>query len=154
MYIKYIWIQSSDNGNVSISILSYTPVREDNGKVLICRAINEVMKHSIKETTLKLNIYCKYIRWNLFRVFNLCCSYFHWTKRICCTKKLFSFVEIKGIYIYFYIRTVWYKTECFFFKSELVTLSFIILLRHNLRYALIEIILFRKFRKFHFQLYQ
>lgn len=53
-------IQASDNGNVSISILSFTPTREDNGKVLICRAINEVMKHSIKETTLKLNIYCKY----------------------------------------------------------------------------------------------
>lgn len=52
--------QASDNGNVSISILSFTPTREDNGKVLICRAINEVMKHSIKETTLKLNIYCKY----------------------------------------------------------------------------------------------
>lgn len=53
-------IQASDNGNVTISILSFTPTREDNGKVLICRAINEVMKHSIKETTLKLNIYCEY----------------------------------------------------------------------------------------------
>lgn len=54
-------VQASDNGNVTISILSFTPTREDNGKVLICRAINEVMKHSIKETTLKLNIYCEYI---------------------------------------------------------------------------------------------
>lgn len=64
-------IQASDNGNVSISILSFTPTREDNGKVLICRAINEVMKHNMKETTLKLNIYCKYIyvcylRWNIY----------------------------------------------------------------------------------------
>ncbi|XP_031621517.1 synaptogenesis protein syg-2 [Contarinia nasturtii] len=49
--------KASDNGNVSISILSFTPTREDNGKVLICRAVNEVMKHNIKETTLKLNIY-------------------------------------------------------------------------------------------------
>lgn len=57
--VNHIW-KASDNGNVSISILSYSPTREDNGKVLICRAMNEVMKHSIKETTLKLNIYCKY----------------------------------------------------------------------------------------------
>lgn len=54
--------KSSENGNVSISILSFTPTREDNGKVLMCRAINEVMKHSAKETTLKLNIYCKCLK--------------------------------------------------------------------------------------------
>lgn len=54
-------LQSSDDGNVSISILSFTPARDDNGKILICRAINEVMKHSIRETSLKLNIYCEYL---------------------------------------------------------------------------------------------
>lgn len=58
--------QSSDDGNISISILSFKPTREDNGKVLICRAINEVLKHSIKETTLKLNVYCKYLAYFLY----------------------------------------------------------------------------------------
>lgn len=58
--------QSSDDGNISISILGFKPTREDNGKVLICRAINEVLKHSIKETTLKLNVYCKYFAYSMY----------------------------------------------------------------------------------------
>lgn len=50
----------SANGNVSTSMLNFTPRQTDNGKVLVCRATNELIKDEYKETTMKLNVCCKY----------------------------------------------------------------------------------------------
>lgn len=56
-----VTIQVSSDGNVTSSILSFQPARQDNGKVLVCRASNELVKRGMKETSMKLNIFCKYI---------------------------------------------------------------------------------------------
>ncbi|XP_037924795.1 synaptogenesis protein syg-2 isoform X2 [Hermetia illucens] len=47
----------SADGNVSLSILALTPTREDHGKVLICRATNELVKNGVRETSMKLNVF-------------------------------------------------------------------------------------------------
>lgn len=53
--------QVSLDGNVSTSTLQFTPLRHDNGKSVVCRASNELVKRSTKEITMKLNVCCKYI---------------------------------------------------------------------------------------------
>lgn len=52
----------SEDGNVTTSILHFTPTREDNGKILSCRARNELLKDGEKINSMKLNVCCKYIR--------------------------------------------------------------------------------------------
>lgn len=52
--------QVSLDGNVSTSTLQFTPLRQDNGKSLVCRASNELVKRSTKEITMKLNVCCKF----------------------------------------------------------------------------------------------
>ncbi|XP_055849963.1 hemicentin-1 isoform X2 [Episyrphus balteatus] len=47
----------SEDGNVSISVLSLTPTREDHGKGLACRATNELVRNGIRETAMKLNVF-------------------------------------------------------------------------------------------------
>ncbi|XP_037942787.1 cell adhesion molecule 3-like [Teleopsis dalmanni] len=47
----------STDGNVSVSVLSITPSREDHGKSLSCRATNELVRNGIKETAMKLNVF-------------------------------------------------------------------------------------------------
>lgn len=51
--------QVSEDGNVSTSVLSITPTREDHGKALSCRATNELVRNGIRETAMKLNVFCK-----------------------------------------------------------------------------------------------
>ncbi|XP_017102214.2 protein turtle homolog B [Drosophila bipectinata] len=47
----------SEDGNVSTSVLSITPTREDHGKALSCRATNELVRNGIRETAMKLNVF-------------------------------------------------------------------------------------------------
>ncbi|XP_068157245.1 uncharacterized protein side-VI [Drosophila tropicalis] len=47
----------SEDGNVSASVLSITPSREDHGKALSCRATNELVRNGIRETAMKLNVF-------------------------------------------------------------------------------------------------
>ncbi|XP_054746444.1 hemicentin-1 [Anastrepha obliqua] len=47
----------SEDGNVSLSVLSITPTREDHGKALSCRATNELVRNGIRETAMKLNVF-------------------------------------------------------------------------------------------------
>ncbi|KAL7033601.1 hypothetical protein ACKWTF_007650 [Chironomus riparius] len=49
--------KTSPDGNVTISTLLFTPIRQDNGKSLVCRATNELVRNGIKETTLKMNVF-------------------------------------------------------------------------------------------------
>uniref|UniRef100_A0A1B0AIM3 Ig-like domain-containing protein n=1 Tax=Glossina pallidipes TaxID=7398 RepID=A0A1B0AIM3_GLOPL len=49
----------SEDGNVSISLLMITPTREDHGKALSCRATNELVRNGVRETAMKLNVFCK-----------------------------------------------------------------------------------------------
>ncbi|ETN61481.1 hypothetical protein AND_006858 [Anopheles darlingi] len=49
---------TSEDGNSTLSSLSFTPTREDHGKTLICRATNELVKRGTKETSMKLNVFC------------------------------------------------------------------------------------------------
>ncbi|XP_035783692.1 hemicentin-1-like [Anopheles albimanus] len=48
---------TSEDGNSTLSSLSFTPTREDHGKTLICRATNELVKRGTKETSMKLNVF-------------------------------------------------------------------------------------------------
>uniref|UniRef100_A0A182TEH9 Ig-like domain-containing protein n=1 Tax=Anopheles melas TaxID=34690 RepID=A0A182TEH9_9DIPT len=50
---------TSEDGNSTLASLSFTPTREDHGKTLICRATNELVKRGTKETSMKLNVFCK-----------------------------------------------------------------------------------------------
>ncbi|CAO1408851.1 unnamed protein product [Diamesa tonsa] len=57
MAIVALPTKTSLDGNVTTSTLLFTPTREDNGKNLVCRATNELVKNGMKETTLKLNVF-------------------------------------------------------------------------------------------------
>ncbi|XP_014218330.1 nephrin [Copidosoma floridanum] len=49
--------QSSKDGNVTSSILTFTPQVEDNGKLITCRAENSHIPGAVEEGSLKLNVY-------------------------------------------------------------------------------------------------
>ncbi|CRK98676.1 CLUMA_CG011994, isoform A [Clunio marinus] len=49
--------KTSPDGNITTSTLLFTPTRQDNGKNLVCRATNELVRNGIKETTLKMNVF-------------------------------------------------------------------------------------------------
>ncbi|XP_052863238.1 contactin-4 [Anopheles cruzii] len=48
---------ATEDGNGTLSSLSFTPTREDHGKTLVCRATNELVKRGTKETSTKLNVF-------------------------------------------------------------------------------------------------
>lgn len=52
-------LQVSEDGNMSTSILSFVPTRQDNGKTLTCRASNHLVQNGVEETSIKLNVFCK-----------------------------------------------------------------------------------------------
>lgn len=47
------------NRNITYSNLTIKPRKEDNGKVVTCRAENSILTHDIVEDTWTLNVYCK-----------------------------------------------------------------------------------------------
>ncbi|KAF5301892.1 hypothetical protein FQA39_LY10547 [Lamprigera yunnana] len=48
---------NSPDGNMSTSLLAFTPSRLDNGKALTCRATNQLVQGGVEETTIKLNVF-------------------------------------------------------------------------------------------------
>lgn len=62
MLLSILILQVSEDGNASTSVLSITPTREDHGKALSCRATNELVRNGIRETAMKLNVFCKYLK--------------------------------------------------------------------------------------------
>ncbi|XP_055634934.1 hemicentin-1 isoform X2 [Toxorhynchites rutilus septentrionalis] len=48
---------TSEDGNSTLSSLSFTPTREDHGKTLTCRTTNELVKRGMKEISTKLNVF-------------------------------------------------------------------------------------------------
>lgn len=55
-------MQTSMDGNITTSTLLFTPTRQDNGKNLVCRASNDQVHNGIRESTLKLNVFCEYLK--------------------------------------------------------------------------------------------
>lgn len=58
-FLSLTRLQTSQDGNVTTSTLLFTPTRQDNGKNLVCRATNELVRNGVKETTLKMNVFCE-----------------------------------------------------------------------------------------------
>lgn len=52
--------QFAEQNNQSLSILTFVPVIEDDGKYLTCRAENPSIPDSALEDKWRLNVYCKY----------------------------------------------------------------------------------------------
>lgn len=51
--------QFSEQGNQSLSVLTFTPVMDDDGKYLTCRAENPIIPDSTIEDKWRLNVQCK-----------------------------------------------------------------------------------------------
>ena len=58
------------DGNSTTSTLTFTPVSDDNGKYLSCRAENNLIHSSAIEDGWTLEVYCEY---------QFCFDYFHFT---------------------------------------------------------------------------
>lgn len=52
--------QFNEPDNQSLSILTFTPTREDDGKYLTCRAENQFIEGSAIEDKWRLVVHCKY----------------------------------------------------------------------------------------------
>lgn len=52
--------QFSEQNNQSLSILTFVPVIDDDGKYLTCRAENPSIPDSALEDKWRLNVHCKY----------------------------------------------------------------------------------------------
>ena len=52
-------LQTSPDGNVTLSILNYVPTIRDAGKYMACRAENSELPDATLEDGWKLEIYCK-----------------------------------------------------------------------------------------------
>lgn len=55
----FIFLQHSEEGNESVSVLSFIPVIDDDGKYLTCRAENPEINDSALEDRWRLNVHCK-----------------------------------------------------------------------------------------------
>ena len=55
-------------GNITRSILTFSPEHSDDGKVLTCRAENTQMKEGAMQDSWKLTVYCKYLMNYLFNL--------------------------------------------------------------------------------------
>lgn len=53
-------LQVSPDGNMSTSVLSFVPTRQDNGKTLTCRASNHLVQNGVEEVSIKLNVFCEF----------------------------------------------------------------------------------------------
>lgn len=61
---------SEQPDNQSMSILTYTPSIEDDGKYLICKAENTFIEKSIIEDKYRLVVQCKYLNITIIKAFN------------------------------------------------------------------------------------
>lgn len=55
-----IHLQTSSDGNISYSSVTFVPGIEDGGQYLTCRAENPELPASIMEDTLKLDVQCEF----------------------------------------------------------------------------------------------
>lgn len=55
--------QFTESSNQSLSVLSLSPTREDDGKWLICRSENPFVPHSSIEDKWRLVVHCEYSQW-------------------------------------------------------------------------------------------
>jgi hypothetical protein len=53
-------LQHSEEGNLSVSVLSFVPGIDDDGKYLTCRAENPEINDSALEDRWRLNVHCEY----------------------------------------------------------------------------------------------
>lgn len=60
MYVFFLF-QYSEQNNQTLSILTFVPVIDDDGKYLTCRAENTMIADSALEDKWRLNVHCKYI---------------------------------------------------------------------------------------------
>lgn len=63
LFISFLLNLQFSNGaeNHTLSVLSFTPSVEDNGKELVCRAKNPVIPHSDIQDVWNLSVHCKLI---------------------------------------------------------------------------------------------
>lgn len=59
-----IHLQTSSDGNISYSSVTFVPGIEDGGQYLTCRAENPELPASIMEDTLKLDVQCEFVLFN------------------------------------------------------------------------------------------
>lgn len=52
-------LQFSETSNITLSVLTFTPTMEDDGKYLTCRAENPIVPESAIEDRWRLNVHCK-----------------------------------------------------------------------------------------------
>ena len=53
-------MQEIEDGNITVSVLQFTPSSEDDGTMLICHASNEKLReHALQDSKL-LSVTCKY----------------------------------------------------------------------------------------------
>jgi hypothetical protein len=64
---KNIYLQTSPDGNVTLSTLNYVPSVRDAGKFMSCRAENPELPDATLEDGWKLEIYCKLLLIFVFR---------------------------------------------------------------------------------------
>ena len=57
----YDELQTGEKGNVSSSILAFTPEKGDDGKFLSCRARNELIQNTAVEDQWQITVYCEYL---------------------------------------------------------------------------------------------
>lgn len=55
-----IFLQFTEANNQTLSILTFVPVIDDDGKYLTCRAENPYIPDSALEDKWRLNVHCKY----------------------------------------------------------------------------------------------
>lgn len=66
--IETFFFQFTDNRGQTLSILSFVPVIDDEGKYLTCRAENPWIPESALEDSFRLTVHCEY----LFKSFFFC----------------------------------------------------------------------------------
>lgn len=65
--VSYLYFQDSEDGNVTISTLNFTPKREDNGRMLTCRARNVHVDGEHIETAIQLDVHCESFSYKMFQ---------------------------------------------------------------------------------------
>lgn len=53
-------LQAQEEGNVTVSVLKFTPKAEDDGAMLICQATNEKLPDQAVQDSRLLSINCEY----------------------------------------------------------------------------------------------
>lgn len=71
MFLFLMSPQDEILNNITRSELSFSPMIEDDMKLIVCRAENPDSPGLFLETTWKLNVVCKYMKYISLRIFIL-----------------------------------------------------------------------------------